>query len=396
MPPKVVKKMAPQNVLTESKQVGGQELSIHKCVMCEASLGSKTELQAHFRLHANGEIDMKGRCTKTLAATKPEHKVSSLVPTTDVKACAGAKEIVWISCDVCQESFETVTLAIQHKFRKHPNSNKKYYCGFCGRQYPLEICRENHIKSDHSAGVRGNKIYKCKDCTAEFFTIEAIKYHIRSSHQRVTALINPTATFGPSKKIKMNISGEPNSVFYCHLCGHEYMVKFNLQQHLEANHTVEERSGPPEQLIKCKLCDAMFYNKKAWDSHNLLHTPKDLYINSEADRKLAVARVDQDFDQNRVPSLLDKLLPVGRPRQSTPTPDLVTTTSNTDQVQATSTITTKLGTEGGKNHSIPLYSDGKNRAVVDSDSEDDKSDTSMESEEDEQSPPKKKRKSKKM
>ena len=120
--------------------------------------------------------------------------------------------------------------------------------------------------------------------------MDAIKYHIRSSHQRVTALINPTATFGPSKKIKMNISGEPNSVFYCHLCGHEYMVKFNLQKHLEANHTAEERNGPPEQLIKCKLCEAMFYNKKAWDSHNLLHTPTDLYINNEADRKLAVAR----------------------------------------------------------------------------------------------------------
>ena len=138
MPPKVVKKLVPQNVLTESKQVTSQEPSSHKCVMCEANLGSKAELQAHFRLHANGEIDMKGRCTKTLAATKPEHKDShSQVNTTAVKG--KEKEIVWISCDVCQESFETVTLAIQHKFRKHPNSNKKYYCGFCGRQYPLEV-----------------------------------------------------------------------------------------------------------------------------------------------------------------------------------------------------------------------------------------------------------------
>ena len=72
--------------------------------------------------------------TKSLEATKPEHNVNrEVVPT------AGAKDIVWISCDVCQESFETVTLAIQHKFRKHPNSNKKYYCGFCGKQYPLEV-----------------------------------------------------------------------------------------------------------------------------------------------------------------------------------------------------------------------------------------------------------------
>ena len=68
------------------------------------------------------------------------------------------------------------------------------------------------------------------------------------------------------------------------------MVKFNLQKHLETYHTGLERNKPAEQLIKCKLCEAIFYNKLAWQSHNLLHTPSDLYLNSEADRKLAVTR----------------------------------------------------------------------------------------------------------
>ena len=154
----------------------------------------------------------------------------------------------------------------------------------------VEICKTNHIKTDHRTEKRSSKLYKCKDCTAEFFTVEAIKYHIKSSHQRVTALINPVATLGPSKKIKMNISGERSSVYYCHLCGQEYMVKFNLQKHLETYHTGLERNKPAEQLIKCKLCEAIFYNKLAWQSHNLLHTPSDLYLNSEADRKLAVTR----------------------------------------------------------------------------------------------------------
>ena len=41
----------------------------HKCVMCEARLGSKEELQEHFRLHANSQIDMKGR--KAVNTVKP-------------------------------------------------------------------------------------------------------------------------------------------------------------------------------------------------------------------------------------------------------------------------------------------------------------------------------------
>ena len=144
---------------------------------------------------------------------------------------------------------------------------------------------------------------------------------------------------GPSKKIKMNIAGEASSVFYCHLCGQEYLVKFNLQKHIEAMHPPEERNAPPEQLIRCKLCEAVFYSKKAWKSHNMLHSPGDLYINKEEDRKLAVARIDQvnldfipakgitehfhanhrivqDFDHSRVPGMMDRLLPLVNRKRS--------------------------------------------------------------------------------
>ena len=45
------------------------QLDGHKCVMCEARLATKEELQEHFRLHANSKIDMKGR--KAVNAVKP-------------------------------------------------------------------------------------------------------------------------------------------------------------------------------------------------------------------------------------------------------------------------------------------------------------------------------------
>ena len=50
-------------------------------------------------------------------------------------------------------------------------------------------------------------------------------------------------------------------------------------------------------MLRCKLCEAVFYSKKAWESHNMLHKPGDLYINKEEDRKLAVARIDQVCSQ---------------------------------------------------------------------------------------------------
>ena len=45
------------------------QLDGHKCVMCEMRMATKEELQEHFRLHANGQIDMKGR--QTQKAVKP-------------------------------------------------------------------------------------------------------------------------------------------------------------------------------------------------------------------------------------------------------------------------------------------------------------------------------------
>merc|ERR1719219_676898 len=158
------------------------------------------------------------------------------------------------------------------------------------------------------------------------------------------------------------------------------MVKFNLQKHLETNHSSLERKKPPEQLIKCKLCEAIFYNQRAWQSHNLLHTPKDLYLHSEADRKLAVTRVDQDFDQSRVPSLLEKLMPLGRPKKLTPDRE---GSLNSREEPTTTTINTTLTPPPPPpppSSTAESGGGGRNRAVVDSDSENNQSDTSIESE----------------
>lgn len=116
-------------------------------------------------------------------------------------------------------------------------------------------------------------------------------------------LIKTIETPPPSRKIKCNNAKEPQSVYYCHLCGSEYIMKYNLEVHLERQHKEEERNALPQQvnrsfqnvrryltllyfreLIKCKMCDALFFNKRAYENHNLFHKSDDVYIENEQQR----------------------------------------------------------------------------------------------------------------
>ncbi|XP_066997549.1 zinc finger and BTB domain-containing protein 16-A isoform X1 [Anabrus simplex] len=279
----------------------------HICVLCNSKLESKEALQEHFRKHANKEIDSKGRPGKP---TVPPNK--GVKPAASNRVSKLSNKPGEITCDVCGQEFDNVTVAIQHKFRKHPESAAKHFCPYCGMQFPLKYNRDKHLL-DHPGGAP-SKLYPCPDCGVVFYNEDAQAYHTKSTHKRIVALFKPVATPPPSKKIKVNNAGEAQSVYYCHLCGFEYIVKFNLQKHLERQHAEEERNRVPEDLIKCTTCDALFYNKKAYDNHNMYHKPDDLYVTSEEQRLQTVSRVDQDFDIRRVQNAAEKFIPVYRPR----------------------------------------------------------------------------------
>lgn len=288
----------------------------HVCVLCNNKLDSKEALQEHFRKHANKEIDSKGRPMKSRpgSAGKTSNRLSTPGPGRSKSGTGNSADIV---CDVCGQAFDSVTVAIQHKFRKHPESAAKHFCPHCGMQFPLKINRDKHVAAEHSGGAP-SKLFPCGDCGVVFYTEEAQAYHSKSTHKRIVALFKPVATPPPTKKIKVNNAGEAQSVYYCHLCGFEYIVKFNLQKHLERQHTEQERNKVPEDLIKCTTCDALFYNKRAYDNHNMYHKPDDLYVTSEEQRLQTVSRVDQDFDIRRVQTAAEKFIPVYRPRGRPP------------------------------------------------------------------------------
>ncbi|XP_071444896.1 uncharacterized protein [Hetaerina americana] len=350
-----------QGIYSSNAAMSDTKTSSHVCVLCNAKLGSKEALQEHFRKHANREIDGKGQPRKakgdivangpkkTLIPTSPQNLQKVNLPrpatssdspaapavgstassscktpnpkntpttTTAVATKSSGKPSSGIVCDVCGQEFETVTIAIQHKFKKHPDSAIKHFCPHCGQQFPLKINRDKHLQLHPSDPP--SQLFPCQECGVVFYNAQAQSYHFKSTHKRIVAIFKPVETPPPSKKIRMNNAGEAQSVYYCHICGYEYIIKFNLQKHIERHHPEEERNAIPEGIIKCTTCDALFYSKKAYDNHNMYHRPDDLYVTSEEQRLQTVSRVDQDFDIRRVQPGPKKFIPVDRPRPTRP------------------------------------------------------------------------------
>lgn len=275
--------------------------SDHKCVLCDAKLKTKAELQEHFRDHANQKIKPRPRRPGYLAQ-EGERRAGSA----PVVAPEQQEKITW-ECDSCPETFPTVTAAITHKFKMHPDSATKYFCPYCGQQFPLKMSHDLHVKTHKD--VTDLKEMPCPDCGVMFYLDKARDFHFNSIHCRSLSIIQPKFCPVPSMKIDVSQSGEMRSCYYCHLCGTEYTVKYNLVRHLDHRHDQTERDAVPTDMIRCNRCTSVFFNQRAYTTHLLRHQEGDLFVANDEQRLQVVDRVDQDLDLTRIPNPLDRYVP---------------------------------------------------------------------------------------
>lgn len=52
---------------------------------------------------------------------------------------ASYRQLEYLTSIISGEIFRTVSMAISHKFRKHPESVKKHYCPHCGMMFPIKV-----------------------------------------------------------------------------------------------------------------------------------------------------------------------------------------------------------------------------------------------------------------
>ncbi|CAL4119503.1 unnamed protein product, partial [Meganyctiphanes norvegica] len=306
------------NKALDSKKCSAESapsVTSHKCVFCSQMFDTKLALQEHFRRHANGEIDIKGilKVKQIKAKSKEDGVVED--KTQFYEGAQPGTRFESAICDICNEVFRSTSAAITHKFRKHPESVEKHYCPHCGMMFPIKVNRDKHITS-HGTSSQPKQVYPCLPCKVAFYNERARSFHIESAHKGSIRLVNPIQTPAPSLKIVVNNAGEAHSIYYCHLCGCEYQVKYNLQKHLISRHTQEERSATPQAVVQCSMCSALFYSERAYIAHNLHHRQSDLYATSETMRQQVVQRIDQDFDLRRVPTTLEKIVSTTAIRQN--------------------------------------------------------------------------------
>ncbi|XP_014485532.1 PREDICTED: zinc finger and SCAN domain-containing protein 10-like [Dinoponera quadriceps] len=251
----------------------------YPCVLCNAKFKSKDLLQEHFRKHGK-ELDMRG---KPIASGYFKNT----------------------KCDICGTSFVTTSAAIRHRFKKHPNAHTKFYCHYCGKHFPLEIHRDHHqLSHDKSESERKEQHRKCEECNVLFYNAKALRYHYRC-HKSMEHLLQPIITPPPSNKVKINSMNDVLSVYYCHLCGVEYLSKFNLQRHLKDRHMQDREMIMSVDVIKCTVCTAVFCSKKAFNAHNKFHQPNAVAISEQ--QRHNVTKINLDCDR-RIETVADKYI----------------------------------------------------------------------------------------
>ncbi|KAL0838720.1 hypothetical protein ABMA28_016782 [Loxostege sticticalis] len=233
------------------------------CILCKETFENKEDLQIHFRKHGDPKFNQSAK------KSRPQSEAHASV--------AKKSEIEMVSCDVCSEMFPTISKAITHKHKMHPDHDAKYFCPWCGKLFTMKHLYNKHLQSNHvDSEQRDDSNFHCDACDVDFFVPTAMLYHNKFFHRQDTDL----PSIGQSKKLKMCPQNTVIQIYYCSFCGDEYDNKVNLHKHINDDHSDENQS--PEDVLRCPLCDAIFYHLDAYELHITFHTTDDLYSEKNA------------------------------------------------------------------------------------------------------------------
>lgn len=70
---------------------------------------------------------------------KPIQKTKKPQDEAQLPAEKPTSKMEMVSCDVCSEEFPSISKAITHKHKMHPDHDAKYFCPWCGKLFTLKV-----------------------------------------------------------------------------------------------------------------------------------------------------------------------------------------------------------------------------------------------------------------
>ncbi|GBP59387.1 hypothetical protein EVAR_47946_1 [Eumeta japonica] len=139
----------------------------YTCIFCKDSFDDKETYQIHFRQHGDPNLH------NLITAKKQSHDEALRSVANNNKQKSETTEMV--SCDVCTETFLTISKAITHKHKAHPDHDAKYFCPWCGKLFTMK----KHMADDHSDENQcPDEVYRCPLCEAIFYHLDAYEVHL--------------------------------------------------------------------------------------------------------------------------------------------------------------------------------------------------------------------------
>ncbi|XP_017023245.1 zinc finger protein 883 [Drosophila kikkawai] len=256
------------------------ETKAHKCLDCEKSFYSISNLRAHQRWHSGDRPYQCPDCPQTFtknSGLKLHQRLHTGERPYKCHLCDQGfvqnhhlvthlrvhNEDRQFKCPDCDKSFFEKSNMKKHQ-RTH-SGVKPFQCEECGRGFS-----HNHHLKNHLRVHTGEKPYKCERCDKRFCANQSLAKHILWHAENQDRAYNCSKCHKGFDKLqalrahekKHRRQDEPNQLYQCPHCDVKFALKKTLDKHI-GTHKI--RPYP------CSQCLEGFFSQKSYQKHLRLH-----------------------------------------------------------------------------------------------------------------------------
>ena len=245
----------------------------HRCMECGKVFTSKSNMQAHLKLHFESKTFSCPHCAKEFKGKKSllehvatKHNNEKKFPCSQCPELFSSRHLKNVHerlhngergfiCDQCGDSFATAQGLSHHK-SKH-TGDYQFVCGDCGKGF------NNHkLLEEHSHTHTGSKPYQCSKCDKGFSNRGSLWVHVKQHEvDKPYSCSECQKTFSHSSHLSVHKrlhTGE--KPYRCRLCSEAFISSNHLKRHM--------KSHPNQLPFACGNCKQTFSMRRQLVSHS--------------------------------------------------------------------------------------------------------------------------------